>query len=159
MGKVRSKNEQGLPVWNAGRPAQSLRYRPSDVSDRSHHRTGQRLPHVHKHTHHRAADLLLSDRPGADRTTHKMVDTGFPDHKERREAGRAIMEYLIGKAIERSLEVGGNYKELSQVLEELKQTPEGRRILPPEIWGMVSGQSAAPSHQEEAISPPEQKTG
>src|SRR5437016_5645793 len=58
-----------------------------------------------------------------DRTTHKMIDTGFPDHKERRESARAIVEYLVGKAIERSMEVTGSYKELSQVLEELKQSP------------------------------------
>jgi hypothetical protein len=31
--------------------------------------------------------------------------------------------------------------------------------LPPEIWGLVSGQSAAPGPEVEAISQSEQKTG
>jgi hypothetical protein len=31
------------------------------------------------------------------------------------------------------------------LIEELKQSPEARRLLPPEIWGMVTG--AAPSEQ------------
>jgi hypothetical protein len=91
--------------------------------------------------------------------TEKFEDTGVPDHKVRAECAEKIWHNVVGRPIERTMQVSGNYKELSQVLEELKQTPEGRRILPPEIWGMVSGQSAAPSHQEEAISPPEQKTG
>jgi hypothetical protein len=56
------------------------------------------------------------------------------------------------------MQVSGSYKELSQVLEELKQSPEARRLLPPEIWGMASGQSAGPGHEGETISPPEQKT-
>jgi hypothetical protein len=44
-------------------------------------------------------------------STHARITCG------RREAGRAIMEYLIGKAVERSMQVSGNYKELTQVLE------------------------------------------
>jgi hypothetical protein len=68
------------------------------------------------------------------------------------------------------------YKELSVVLEELKQCPEARRLLPPEIWGLAGqeceqsnveskdaapgdeGEDAAPANQGEAISQSEQKT-
>src|SRR6266404_2344553 len=106
-------------------------------------------------------DLLAPHLPAAVRTwvaglkatktawnqqSQKYEDTGFPDHKERRESARAIVEYVVGRAIERSMEITGNYKELTQVLEELKQSPEARRLLPPELWGMLaneSGQSTA----------------
>ncbi len=77
--------------------------------------------------------------------------------------GKSV-EYAVGRAIERSMEVTGNYKELTQVLEELKQSPEARRILPPELWGMASGQTTAESkdqekaHEGETISQSEQKT-
>jgi hypothetical protein len=74
-----------------------------------------------------------------DRTQQKMVDTGLPDHKERRESGRAIIEYLIGKAIERSMQVTGSYKELSVILEELRQSPEAMRLLPPELFESIAG--------------------
>jgi hypothetical protein len=85
-----------------------------------------------------------------DRDAHCMVDTGFPDHKVRIECARAIVEYVVGKAIERSLEVSGSYKELGQMLEELKQSPEARRLLPPEIWGMVPN-APAPGVEEKPV--------
>jgi hypothetical protein len=70
-----------------------------------------------------------------------MIDTGFPDHKERREAARAIVEYVVGKAIERSLEVTGSYKDLSTLLSELEQSPEARRLLSPELFAALAGNS------------------
>ena len=86
-----------------------------------------------------------------------MVDTGLPDHKERRESGRAIVEYVVGRPIERSMQVTGSYKELTELLDELKDVPEVRRLLLPELWSMLSGQSA--ESKDAAISPTEQKTG
>jgi len=108
-------------------------------------------------------DGLKANKIAWDQVEQKMVDTGLPDHKERRESARAIVEYVVGKAIERSMEVTGSYKDLTQVLEELKQSPEARRLLPPELWSMVggpepSGQSVAKS-KDAAISPTKQKTG
>jgi restriction endonuclease Mrr len=41
--------------------------------------------------------------------------------KERRESARAIIEYVVAKAIERSMEVTGSYKELSVLI-------DGRRL-------------------------------
>jgi hypothetical protein len=88
--------------------------------------------------------------------------TNYPDHKIRAECAEKIWHNVVGRPIERSMEVTGNYKELSQVLEELKQSPEARRLLPPEIWGMASGQSNVKgkdvTHEGEAISRSEQKT-
>jgi hypothetical protein len=111
-------------------------------------------------------DGLKATKTAWNQQSHQFEDTGLPDHKERRESARAIVEYVVGKAIERSLEITGNYKELTQVLEELKQSPEARRMLPPELWGMiepgqsnVEGKDAAPGDEGEAISPTEQKTG
>jgi hypothetical protein len=80
--------------------------------------------------------------------SHQFEDIGLPDHKVRTECARAIVEYVVGKAIERSMEVTGSYKELSQVLEELKQSPEARRILPPEIWGMVGAEPSGQNTKE-----------
>jgi hypothetical protein len=95
-------------------------------------------------------DGLKANKIGWNQETQKWEDTGFADHKERRESARAIIEYFVGKAIERTLNVSGSYKELSQVLEELKQSPEARRILPPEIWGMVAS-APAPSVEEKPV--------
>jgi hypothetical protein len=70
--------------------------------------------------------------------------------------------------VQLSMPVKIEHKELSVVLEELKQSPEARRLLPPEIWGLagqeceqsnVEGKDAAPGHEGEAISQSEQKTG
>jgi hypothetical protein len=68
-----------------------------------------------------------------------------------------------------NMPVNVEYKELSVVLQELKQCPEARRLLPPEIWGMVGvepplqstaeGKDATLGHEGEAISQSEQKTG
>ena len=99
-----------------------------------------------------------------------MVDTGFPDHKERRESGRAIIEYVVGKAIERSMEVTGSYKELSVLLEELRQSPEAMRLLPQELFDSLAsaanseqstteGKESAPAHEGERKEDSEQKTG
>ncbi len=99
--------------------------------------------------------------------TKAFEETDIPDHKIRGDHVLRIIEFAVGKAIERSMEITGNYKELTQVLEELKASPEARGLLPPELWGMIepSGQSnvegkdAAPGHEGEEKSNPEQKTG
>jgi hypothetical protein len=86
-------------------------------------------------------DGLKANVIAYDRTTHKMIDTGLPDHKERRESARAIVEYVVGKAIEQSLEVTGSYKDLSTLLNELEQSPEARRLLSPELFAALAGNS------------------
>ena len=78
----------------------------------------------------------------------------MPDHKERRESARAIVEYVVGKAIERSMEVSGSYKELSQVLEELKQSPEACRLLGPDVFQALSGDSEQTTTQGKESAPP-----
>jgi hypothetical protein len=40
------------------------------------------------------------------------------------------------------MEVSGSYKELSQVLDELKQSPEARRLIPPDILGMFPSKNS-----------------
>jgi hypothetical protein len=93
-------------------------------------------------------DGLKATKTMWNQQSHQFEDTGLPDHKVRAECARAIVEYVVGKAIERSMQVSGSYKELTQVLEELKQSPEARRLLPPELWGMIeptSGQTTAES--------------
>jgi hypothetical protein len=92
----------------------------------------------------------------------KWVDTGFPDWKERRECGRQIVEYVIGKAIERSMEVTGSYKELSEVLSDLEKSPEARRLLSPDLFKSShkasSVESAPATVERETISQPEHNT-
>jgi hypothetical protein len=83
----------------------------------------------------------------------KWVDTGFPDWKERRECGRQIVEYLIGKPTERSMEISGSYTELSDVLKSLEQSPEARRLMSPELFNSLRRASSVESSDSE------QKTG
>jgi hypothetical protein len=93
----------------------------------------------------------------------KWVDTGFPDWKERRECGRAIVEYVIGRPIERSMEVSGSYKELSEVLSDLEKSPEARRLLSPELFNSLrrasSAESAPGATEEKTISDSSQNSG
>jgi hypothetical protein len=93
----------------------------------------------------------------------KWVDTGFPDWKERRECGRQIVEYVIGRPIERSMEVSGSYKELSEVLADLEQSPEARRLLSPELFNSLRrasfAESAPGATEEKTISDSSQNSG
>jgi hypothetical protein len=82
-------------------------------------------------------------------STHRFEDTGFPDHKERRESAQRILEYLVGKAIERSMEVTGSYKELSEVLSELEKSPEARRLMSPELFNSLRKASSDKSSDSE----------
>jgi hypothetical protein len=94
-------------------------------------------------------------------------DTGFPDHKIRGEHALRIIEFAIGKAIERSLEVTGSYKDLSTLLSELEQSPEARRLLSPELFAALAGgnfgqsktegKESAPPHESEPKSDSEQE--
>jgi hypothetical protein len=86
-------------------------------------------------------DGLKATKTMWNQQSHQFEDTGLPDHKVRADCAQRIWENVVGRPIERSMQVTGNYKELTQVLEELKQSPEARRLLPPEIWGIESGQS------------------
>jgi hypothetical protein len=87
-------------------------------------------------------DGLKANKIAWDQVQQKMVDTGFPDHKEGRESARAIIEYVVGKAIERSMEVSGSHKELSTLIEEIKASPEAMRLLPAGLFeSLVNGNS------------------
>ena len=65
------------------------------------------------------------------------------------------------------MQVSGSYKELSQVLDELRQSPEAVRLLGPDVFAAFanSEQSTAESkesekpHKGQTISNSEQKTG
>jgi hypothetical protein len=89
----------------------------------------------------------------------------------------------VGKPIERSMEVTGSYKELSEVLSELEKSPEAKRLLPAEVFdslhkassvetesATVEGETISQSlqdtssvkthpHEEKDISDSEQKAG
>jgi hypothetical protein len=112
-------------------------------------------------------DGLKATKIAWNQQSHRFEDTGFPDNKVRAECARAIVEYVVGKAIERSMEVTGSYKELSTLIDEIKQSPEAMRLLPAGLFesllnseqSVAEGKDAAPGHEGEAISQPEQKTG
>jgi len=125
-------------------------------------------------------DLLARHLPGAVRVwvaglkatktawnqqSQKVEDTGLPDHKERRESARAIVEYVVGKAIERSMEVSGSYKELSTLIDELRQSPEAQRLIGAGFFdSLLSGQSttegkgSARDHETQTDQESKQKT-
>ena len=110
-------------------------------------------------------DGLKANKIAWDQVQQKMVDTGLPDHKERRESGRAIIEYVVGKAIERSMEVTGSYKELSVLVDELRRSPEAMRLLPKEVFDTLlsasnSEQFTTEGKESSPLQPDsEQKTG
>jgi hypothetical protein len=61
---------------------------------------------------------------------------------------------MMPPAKERSMEISGSYKELSQVLTELEKSPEARRLLPAEIFESLHKASSVESQP----APPEEKT-
>jgi hypothetical protein len=68
----------------------------------------------------------------SDLKTYEQTD--YPDHKIRSECAEKIWHNVVGRPLERSLQVSGSYKELSVLIDELKQLPEARRLLPPELF-------------------------
>jgi hypothetical protein len=86
-----------------------------------------------------------------------------PDWGRRYDFSMAIAAYVEGKPIERSMEVTGSYKELSVLLEELKQSPEAMRLLPRELFDSLlsntEGQESAPAREAKPPEDSEQKTG
>jgi hypothetical protein len=90
------------------------------------------------------------------------------DHKVRAECARAIVEYVVGKAVERSMEVTESYKELSVLLDELRHSPEAMRLLPSGLFesllngnseqSTTEGEESSPAHESEPKSDSEQET-
>ncbi len=74
-------------------------------------------------------DGLKATKVAWNQTNQCYEDTGFPDHRERRECARAIIEYFVGRPIERAMQVTGSYKELSVLVDELKKSPEAQRLI------------------------------
>jgi hypothetical protein len=91
------------------------------------------------------------------------VETNVPDHKVRAECALYLIHYAVGKAIERTLGVTGSYKELSDVLAELRQSPEARRLLPRELFDTlqtaVEDKESPPAHAGNTSQDSSQKTG
>jgi hypothetical protein len=75
----------------------------------------------------------------------EVVDTGIADDIVRSNCAQKIVEYLIGKAIERSMQVTGSYQELSDLVTQLEESPEAHRLLPPELWNSLRRASSAES--------------
>lgn len=78
---------------------------------------------------HAWVDGLKAEVISYDRIEKRTVNTGFPDHRIRSECALRIVEYVVGRAIERSMALTGNYKELSELVEELKKSPEAQRLI------------------------------
>ncbi len=105
-----------------------------------------------------------------DRTAQKTIDTGLPDHRVRADCALRIVEYDVGRAIERSMALTGNYKELSELVQELKSSPEAQRLIAGGFFDQLLRQDSPEqsvavsegkkeSHEEEIIVLPTQKTG
>jgi hypothetical protein len=141
--------------------------------------------HVSTKKDEKLHDLLARHLPGAARAwvdglnankvawnqqSHQFEDTGLPDHKIRSECAEKIWHNVIGRPIERSMEVSGSYKELSQVIDELRQSPEAVRLLGPDVFAAFAGgnslqnttegkESASLANESEKKPDSEQKTG
>jgi hypothetical protein len=104
----------------------------------------------------------------AKKATHRIYDTEqkrlieVPDHKMRLAAVALDLAYREGKPVERQIQVQDSYKEISVVLQELKQSPEARRLLSPALFEALEKASSAESAQqlygEKDISDSEQKS-
>jgi len=96
-------------------------------------------------------DGLKATKTAWNQQSHQFEDTGLPDHKIRAECAEKIWHNVVGRPIERSLQVTGNYRELSVILDELRQSPEAMRLLPPELFNSsqstAEGKESAPSTQ------------
>jgi hypothetical protein len=104
----------------------------------------------------------------AKRATHRVFNfetkktEAVPDHKTRLAGVMLDLAYREGKPVERSMELTGNFKELSEVLADLEQSPEARRLLSPELFKSLrkacSAETASATVEGETISQPEQNT-
>jgi hypothetical protein len=117
-------------------------------------------------------DGLKATKTIWNQSMHSFEDTGLPDHKVRAECAEKIWHNVVGKPIERSMEVTGSYKELSVLVEEIHQSPEAMRLLPKGLFDSLlstsgepnsehstaEGKESAPAQQSEAKSDSEQKT-
>jgi hypothetical protein len=112
-------------------------------------------------------DGLKANKIAWNPDTHSWEEINLPDHEVRRRNALHIVEFAVGKAVERSMEVTGSYKELSQVLDELRQSPEAVRLLGPDVFAAFANseqskaesKASAPPHESEPKSDSEQKTG
>jgi hypothetical protein len=95
-------------------------------------------------------DGLKATKSIWNQSTHRFEDTHIPDHKVRSDCARNIIEYLVGKAIERSMEISGNYRELSEVLSSLEKSPEAKRLLPAEVFDSLHKASSVESQEKRA---------
>ncbi len=74
-------------------------------------------------------DALKANKVSWNPDSHSWEETAHADHEIRRRAALHIVEFAVGRAIERSMQVTGNYKELSELVTELKESPEAQRLI------------------------------
>jgi hypothetical protein len=105
-------------------------------------------------------DGLKANKAIFNSATKKFEETDVADHKVRAECAEKIWHNVVGRPIERSMQVTGSYKELSEVLSELRASPEAMRLLPPELFASTaeSAESERP-HAGDSNQDSEQKTG
>jgi hypothetical protein len=101
---------------------------------------------------------LKATKAAWNQQSHQFEDTGLPDHKVRAECAEKIWHNVVGRPIERSMQVSGSYKELSQVLDELRQSPEAVRLLGPDVFAAFADGSSSASKGHSAPTNSEQST-
>jgi hypothetical protein len=89
--------------------------------------------------------------------TQKFEETDVADHKVRAECAEKIWHNVIGRPIERSMQISGSYKELSQVLDELRQSPEAVRLLGPDVFAAFTNSEQSTTEGKESPPAPEAK--
>jgi hypothetical protein len=89
--------------------------------------------------------------------TKRFEETDIPDHKIRGDMAEKIWHNVIGKPIERSMEVTGSYKELSVLVEEIRQSPEAMRLLPKGLFDSLLSTSGEPNSEHSTAESPESK--
>lgn len=96
-------------------------------------------------------DGLKAEVVGYDRIKKITINTGFPDHKIRADCALRIVEYVVGRAIERSMQVTGNYKELNDLVAELKASPEAQRLIAGGFFDQLLRQDSEPEGQKPSV--------
>jgi hypothetical protein len=70
--------------------------------------------------------------------------------------GRHGIRNFVGRPLERTMQVTGSYKDLSTLLSELEQSPEARRLLSPELFAALAGNSGQSTAESKESAPPQE---
>jgi hypothetical protein len=83
--------------------------------------------------------------------TKAFEETNIADHKIRGDCAEKIWHNVVGRPIERSMALTGNYKELSELVDELKKSPEAQRLIAGGFFDQLLRQDSEPEGQKPSV--------